>query len=72
MVDTKVAEALIQVGGLLTSLLVARAILVRRLDLGTVPVVLQRRIEVGNRICPWLLTASAMLLLVGMTVSLVA
>ena len=64
--------SLLEAGLLMVLLVGTRVVVGRRMPISAVPAVLQRRVAVINRICPWLLAVAVTMVLVALVLRLVA
>lgn len=58
--------ALLQAGALLGAVMVGQMVALRHLPTENVPLVLRGRVDLSNRLRPWLLAASGILLMAGL------
>jgi hypothetical protein len=66
-----VATSLLQVGLSLGTVLVAQVLLLRHLPVETIPGVLRSRVELSNRVRPWLIVAAAVMVATGLVLQVV-
>jgi len=63
---SSLAASLLQAGALLAVVLLGQAVALRHLSAETIPTVLRARVELSNRLRPWLLGAAVALALAGL------
>lgn len=68
--SSTVAVSLLQAGGLLGVVLLARIVAARHIPLETVPAALRRRVELSNRLVPWLSAATILVAGTGLVLHL--
>ncbi len=64
------AASLLQAGALMAVVLLAQVLTVRHLPVETVPGVLRGRVELSNRLRPWLLGAAVAMVVAGVVLHL--